>query len=136
MRRPADGDHEWPGHDSGHGQPAGRGPATGDQWPGRAGLRVATGLLVATVLAAVAGAALTVVAWGDLVTRDGISNLGACVAAIAYATLGALIIRRAGNLVGWLMLGEGAGLMFLALGSAYAVTGIITHPGRSRRLGW
>jgi signal transduction histidine kinase len=96
---------------------------------GRAGLRVATGLLSATVLAAVAGAALTVVAWGDLVTRDGISNLGACVAAIAYATLGALIIRRTGNLVGWLMLGEAAGLVFLALGSAYAVTGIATHPG-------
>ena len=96
---------------------------------GRAGLHVATGLLVATVLAAVAGAALTVVAWGDLVTRDGISNLGACVAAIAYATLGALIIRRTGNLVGWLMLGEAASLVFLALGSAYAVTGITTHPG-------
>ncbi len=96
---------------------------------GRAGLHVATGLLVATVLAAVAGAALTVVAWGDLVARDGISNLGACVAAIAYATLGALIIRRTGNLVGWLMLGEAASLVFLALGSAYAVTGITTHPG-------
>ena len=50
-------------------------------------------------------------------------------AAIAYATLGALIIRRAGNRVGWLMLGESAALMFLALGSAYAVTGITTHPG-------
>ena len=96
---------------------------------GRAGLHVATGLLVATVLAAVAGAALTVVAWGDLVTRDGISNLGACVAAIAYATLGTLIIRRTSNLVGWLMLGEAASLVFLALGSAYAVTGITTHPG-------
>ena len=96
---------------------------------GRAGLRVATGLLVTTVLAAVAGAALTMVAWGDLVTRDGISNLGGCVAAIAYATLGALIVRRAGNLVGWLMLGEAAALVFLALGSAYAVTGITTHPG-------
>ena len=107
-----DSSRPWPGHRVG---------ATG-------GLR-STGLLVATVLAAVAGAALTVVAWGDLVTRDGISNLGACVAAIAYATLGALIIRRTGNLVGWLMLGEAASLVFLALGSAYAVTGITTHPG-------
>jgi signal transduction histidine kinase len=105
-----------------------RPPGTNGQ-AGRAGLRIATGLLVTTVLAAIAGAALTMVAWGDLTARDGVSNLGTCVAAIAYATLGALIIRRAGNLVGWLMLGEGAGLVFLALGSAYAVTGITTHPG-------
>jgi signal transduction histidine kinase len=109
-------------------QAVGRPPGINGQ-AGPAGLRVATGLLVTTVLAAVAGAALTVVAWGDLTARDAASNLGACVAAIAYATLGALIVRRAGNRVGWLMLGEGAGLMFLALGSAYAVTGIITHPG-------
>ncbi len=81
------------------------------------------------MLAALAGAALTVVAWDDLVPSDALSNLGGAVAAVAYATLGALIVRRAGSVIGWLMLGEGAGMAFLAFGSAYAVTGIATHPG-------
>ena len=40
-----------------------------------------------------------------------------------------LIVRRAGNVIGWIMLGEGAALAFLALASAYAVTGIATFPG-------
>ena len=96
---------------------------------GRAGLRVATGLLVATVLAAFAGAALTIVARGDLTASDLVANLGAAVAVVAYATLGALIVRRAGNLIGWLMLGESAGLAFLALASTYAVLGVATFPG-------
>ena len=51
------------------------------------------------------------------------------VAAVAYATLGALIIRRAANLIGWIMLAVGAGIAFFALASAYAVTGVATHPG-------
>jgi hypothetical protein len=43
--------------------------------------------------------------------------------------LGALIVRRTGNLVGWLMLAEGAGNAFMAAGSAYAVSGMKVHPG-------
>ncbi len=33
------------------------------------------------------------------------------------------------NLIGWMLLGEGAGLAILSLASAYAVVGIATHPG-------
>jgi hypothetical protein len=78
-----------------------------------------------TVLS-LAGAVLTVVAWSHLVTGDAISNLGGTVSAVVYATLGALIVRRAGNLIGWLLLGIGAAGAIMSLASAYAVLGI-TH---------
>jgi hypothetical protein len=61
-------------------------------------------------------------------TRDAISNLGALPAAIVYATLGALVVRRAGNVIGWFLLGVGAGTAIMLLGSAYAVPGV-AHPG-------
>ena len=48
---------------------------------------------------------------------------------MAYATLGTLIVRRAGNLIGWLMLGESAGLAFVRLASTYAVLGVAAFPG-------
>jgi hypothetical protein len=60
-----------------------------------------TGVWAAAVLAALAGAAVTIVARGDLATGDLSSSLGPSAAAAAYATLGALIVRRAGNLIGW-----------------------------------
>ena len=80
-------------------------------------------------LAALAGAAMTIVARGDLARGDMANNLGAAAGAAAYATLGALIVRRAGNVIGWIMLGMAGALAFLALASAYAVTGIATFPG-------
>ena len=83
----------------------------------------------ATLLAALAELALTVVAWDDLKPSDGITSLYGPVAAVAYATLGALIVRRAGNLIGWIMLGAGAAQAFLAIASAYAVIGVATFPG-------
>ena len=49
-------------------------------------------------------------------------------AAVLYATLGALIVRRAGNIIGWILIGIGAGLAIMSLASAYAVLGV-THPG-------
>ena len=63
------------------------------------------------------GAALAIVARGDLKASDLLSNLGPAVAVVAYATLGTLIVRRAGNLIGWLMLSESAGLAFVTLAS-------------------
>jgi signal transduction histidine kinase len=80
-----------------------------------------------TVLS-VAGVVMTLLAWSDMSTGDAISNVTAPPAAVLYATLGTLVVRRAGNLIGWLLLGEGAGLAVLALASAYAVLGI-RHPG-------
>jgi signal transduction histidine kinase len=91
--------------------------------------RIAAALWAVTLLAALAAVALTLVAWGDLKLSDGITNLNNVVAAVAYATLGVLIIRRAANLIGWIMLAVGAGLAFVVLASAYAVTGVAAHPG-------
>jgi hypothetical protein len=91
--------------------------------------RGATGLWAAVVLAALAGVALTVLARGDLATGDLASNLGTSAAAVAYATLGALIVRRAGNVIGWVMMGGGVAMAFLALASAYGVIGVATFPG-------
>ena len=81
------------------------------------------------MLAALAGAAMTIVARGDLARGDLANNLGAAAGAAGYARLGALIVRRAGNVIGWIMLGMAAALAFLALASAYAVAGIATIPG-------
>ncbi len=93
------------------------------------GSRHATAVVWASVTAlSLAGAVLTVLAWSDLVTKDAVSNLSAAPAVVLYATLGALIVRRAGNIIGWLLLGIGAGLAIMPLASAYAVLGI-THPG-------
>ena len=103
--------------------------------PGRAAAqarpvgRITAALWAATLLAALAGLALTLVAWGDLKLSDGVSSLYIPVAAVAYATLGVLIIRRAANLIGWIMLAEGIGIAFLGLTSAYAIAGVAAHPG-------
>jgi signal transduction histidine kinase len=77
---------------------------------------------------ALAGAMLTVLASGSLTTSDTISNFASAPAAVLYATLGTLIVRRAGNVIGWFLLGVGAGLAVMASASAYAILGI-THPG-------
>ena len=96
---------------------------------GRPGTRRIDGLWAATVLIAVAGAVLTIMAWSGLEPNDAFSNLGAAVAAAGYATLGALIFRRVRNPIGWLLLSEGSGLAVICLASAYAVAGITVHPG-------
>jgi len=82
----------------------------------------------AVTVLALAGAALTVLASGPLVTSDAISNFAAAPAAVLYGTLGALVVRRAGNVIGWFVLGVGASMAIVASASAYAVLGI-THPG-------
>jgi len=95
---------------------------------GRRAARVATRLWAVIVLAAFAGAVLTILARGNLKASDLVASLGTTAAVVAYATLGALIVRRAGNLIGGLMLGEAAGLALLNLASAYAVLGVATFP--------
>jgi len=82
----------------------------------------------AVTVLALAGAALTVLASGPLVTSDAISNFAAAPATVLYGTLGALVVRRAGNVIGWFVLGVGASMAIVASASAYAVLGI-THPG-------
>jgi signal transduction histidine kinase len=90
--------------------------------------RVTAVAWVLVTAVSLAGAVLTILAFGDLVISDTISNFAAAPAAVLYATLGTLVVRRAGNVIGWFLLGEGAGMAIVAAASAYAVLGI-THPG-------
>jgi signal transduction histidine kinase len=92
-------------------------------------MKLAAVLWAVIVLAAMAEAALTLVARGNLAHGDLASNLALSVSVAAFATLGALIVRRAGNRIGWIMLGAGAAQAFLAIASAYAVIGLATFPG-------
>ena len=101
--------------------------ATGPGRPPSA--RAITAALAATVLVALAGLVLIGLEWSSLATSDAIGGVGAVAGAIAYAALGALIVRRAGNLVGWFMLAEGAATALMITGSAYAIFGMKAHPG-------
>jgi signal transduction histidine kinase len=76
-----------------------------------------------------AGAVLTVVTWRDLDPADSYTTLITPIAALVYATLGVLVVRRAQNRIGWVLLGEGLGLAILVLTSIYAILGVITYPG-------
>ena len=91
--------------------------------------RAVTAALAATVLVALAGLVLTGLEWSSLAPSDAAGSVGAVAGAIAYAALGALIVRRAGNLVGWFMLAEGAANAVVTTGSAYAIFGAKAHPG-------
>ena len=91
--------------------------------------RAITAALAATVLVALAGLVLTGLEWSSLATSDTAGSVGAVAGAIAYAALGALIVRRAGNLVGWFMLAEGTATAVMTTGSAYAIFGAKAHPG-------
>ncbi len=83
--------------------------------------------LLITVLSA-ASLILTIMAWSDLATSDAVTGLSFAPAPVFYATLGALIVRRAGNVIGWLLLGIGGALAIMSLASDYAVLGI-SRPG-------
>ena len=83
--------------------------------------------LVITALS-VANLILTILARGDLATTDAVAGLSYAPAPVLYATLGALIVRRAGNVIGWMLLGIGGALASNGLASAYAVLGV-AHPG-------
>jgi signal transduction histidine kinase len=87
----------------------------------------AAGWLLVTVLA-LAGAILTVIVWRELAASDALANLGGSFASVVYATLGALVLWRVGNRIGWILLGVGASFAIMCLASAYAIEGI-THPG-------
>jgi signal transduction histidine kinase len=81
-----------------------------------------------TVALAAAGVVLNILAWTDMVTSDAIANMCAPPAGVLYATIGALVVRRAGNVIGWFLLVEGVATAVMGLASAYAVIGV-SHPG-------
>jgi signal transduction histidine kinase len=110
-------------------QAAGTRRAEAASVPGRSDTRLIDGLWAGAVLLAVAGAVLTGLTWGDFKGNDAISEMGSSVSTVAYATLGALIVRRVRNPIGWLLLTAGISVGLMGLSSAYAVLGITTHPG-------
>jgi signal transduction histidine kinase len=96
---------------------------------GRPGTRLIDALWAGSVLIGVAAAVLTALAWSDFKANDGISQVGSAVSPVAYATLGALIVRRVRNPIGWLLLATGASIGVMSLASGYAVAGVLTYPG-------
>ena len=88
----------------------------------------ATAAWAVAVAMALGGLVLIIFAWNDLVTGDAITTLCDVPAAVLYATLGALIVRRAGNVIGWYLAGAGIAVAAVGLASAYAVLGI-SNPG-------
>jgi signal transduction histidine kinase len=85
-------------------------------------------VLVATIGGSVVVLALALFAWPHLEPADAYLLPAGSVAAVVYATLGWLIVRRASNPIGWILLGEGAGLVLVNGTSIYAVLGF-AHPG-------
>jgi signal transduction histidine kinase len=87
------------------------------------------GLWFCTVLAGVVVAVLLVVGWGDLNPVDAYPAVGLPIAGVVYATLGALIVRRVRNNIGWMLLWEGLAITILGLTSLYSIVGVVSHPG-------
>jgi signal transduction histidine kinase len=77
-----------------------------------------------TAALTIAGVVLVLLVGEKMVTGDFIGNLGEAVAGLYYASLGALVVRRAGNRVGWLLLGEGFLLAAESVADSYAVEGV------------
>ena len=96
---------------------------------GRPGLRLIDALWAGSVLIAVAGAVLTGLTWSGFKAYDAISQVGFPVSTMAYATLGALIVRRVRNPIGWLLLAAGVSEGLMGVFNGYAMLGITTHPG-------
>jgi signal transduction histidine kinase len=91
-------------------------------------LRVAIVWVAVLVVALVAGA-LTALAWGDLASADAYPSVATVIGSALYATLGAVIVRRVGNRIGWLLLGEAFLIATMTVMGAYAVLGLVTYPG-------
>jgi signal transduction histidine kinase len=93
----------------------------------RSGTAATAAVAIAVVLAAGTGL-LTILTWNDLVTSDAIAMACGLPSAVLYAALGALIVRQAGNVIGWYLLIAGIASAVVSLSSTYAVLGI-KHPG-------
>jgi len=91
--------------------------------------RYSTAVVAVAVVACVVDVALNVIAWSDMKPGDAVTNLASPIAGVLYVGLGALIVRRSGNLVGWILQGVGFGLTLLTLFDGYGVVGILSRPG-------
>jgi signal transduction histidine kinase len=88
-----------------------------------------TATLTVTVLTGVACFVLNGLGWSQMSLSDSVANVGNAASSIAYAVLGALIVRRAANLTGWILLAGSVVSAFMSAGSAYAIVGLKTYPG-------
>jgi signal transduction histidine kinase len=90
--------------------------------------RLLAALLALTVVSSVAALGLAIPAWSHLSGADTPSMLGQPLAGVWFASLGALIVRRARNVIGWLMLGSGTLLSLESAANGYAIYGVL-NPG-------
>ncbi len=91
--------------------------------------RLAVAIAVVAVVLGVCALVLTALVRRHLNPNDAFPNAVSALSGIVYAALGALIVRRARNVIGWILLGVGLGLTVLSLGGAYSVAGIAWRPG-------
>ncbi len=85
---------------------------------------VVSALFAPVVILSVAGVALAVPAWPHLEPSDAVPLPVDPLAAIVYAALGALILRRARNPFGWILLFVGVVTALMFVTSCYAVIGL------------
>jgi two-component system, NarL family, sensor kinase len=88
---------------------------------------LAVGVAALTAALTVAGLALALAAH-----EDNAEILGPLVLAFAVAPAGtglAVVVRRPGNVIGWLLLAEGAFVALGILADEYALQALIAHPG-------
>ena len=81
-------------------------------------------LFASVVVLAAAGVALAIPAWPHLEPSDAYPLPLLPIAAIVYAALGALILRRARNPFGWILLFVGVVTALMLVTSCYAVVGL------------
>jgi signal transduction histidine kinase len=91
-------------------------------WPARA-------VWVVTAVLVVANAVLIVVAFPDLHPGDRFYNSLSVVGGLLFASIGLLIVVRARNVIGWILMGAGIIIQLVTLGEVYPTVGLRTHPG-------
>ena len=91
--------------------------------------RLAVALVI--VAAAVGLSALILIALvrDHLDPKDSFPSVLTALSGIAYTAMGALIVRRARNLIGWILQGVALGVTVVSLSGVYSVAGIAWRPG-------
>ena len=91
-------------------------------WPARAAWAV-------TAVLVVVNAILLVVAFPDLHPGDRFYNSLSDVGGLLFASIGLLIVVRARNVIGWILMGAGVIIQLVTFGEVYPAVGLRTHPG-------
>ncbi len=95
----------------------------------RAGLWPARAVWASTLIIFVANAALIVVAFSDLQPGDRLFNSLGNLAGLLYASIGLLIVVRARNVIGWILMSTGLAMVLTTLNVVYPMVGLRTYPG-------